>query len=840
MIYKGEALREISFPVGGIGTGSIGLAGNGRLMDWEIFNRPAKGSINGFSHFAIKATGADGTTSAKVLNGDIEKDLVGQYSKQVFGGYGYGPSNMTMAGFPHFRECEFCGEFPIANISFSDADFPAKVNLKAFNPLIPLDSYNSGLPVAFFEIEVENTATERNEYSIAFSVMNPFGKTENFTTPHEKFSMASMKHAEADMDDIAYGDMTVATDCENALIQNYWYRGGWNDGIVTFWNEFSASGDLRERTYDTSGEKDMTTVVGKVSLAANEKKSVRFVLAWNVPNNYNYWKPLKDAEGKDVSWKNYYATQFATSADSAEYALTHWDTLYKKTLAFHDSLFDSTLDAAVIDAAASTLSVLKSPTVLRLEDGAFYGWEGVHEEEGSCEGTCQHVWNYAYAMCFLFPDLERSIREQEFTYSTNGDGEMQFRMALPRGREAEHFRACLDGQMGAVIKTYREWKLSGDDAWLKSRWESVKKVLEFAWSDKNPDEWDRNKDGVLEGRQHHTLDMELFGASSWLEGFYLAALKAASLMADHLGETDKAEEYRTLFEKGYAWTKEHLFNGKYFIQDVDLNDKSRLEHFDALHYWNEEAGEMKYQIAGGSEIDQLLAQWHANLLGLGNIFDPEQVKAALPNLYRNNFKTSMRSFTNPWRIFALNDESGAIICDYPEGTYKPVIPIPYCEESMHGFEYSLAGLLISEGMIDEGLSIVRAVRNRYDGKKRNPWNEIECGSNYARSMASFALIPILSGFSFDMPHHTIGFAPKTAGAFKSFWGVATAWGNVVVKENTFALEILQGSLTLEKLRLPFIQTVKELKVDGKPVNFDWKDGSLSFAPVTATATIEVL
>ena len=133
---------------------------------------------------------------------------------------------------------------------------------------------------------------------------------------------------------------------------------------------------------------------------------------------------------------------------------------------------------AVIDAAAANISVLKSPTVLRLEDGSFYGWEGVREKEGSCPGTCQHVWNYAYAMCFLFPDLERSIRDLEFKYSTDDNGRMGFRLMLPVGRKMSDFRACVDGQMGAVIKCYREWKISGNNKWLADNWENIKKVLE--------------------------------------------------------------------------------------------------------------------------------------------------------------------------------------------------------------------------------------------------------------------------------------------------------------------------------------------------------------------------
>ena len=194
------------------------------------------------------------------------------------------------------------------------------------------------------------------------------------------------------------------------------------------------------------------------------------------------------------------------------------------------------------------MSVLRSPTVLRLEGGEFWGWEGVGPRNGSCEGTCTHVWSYAYALCFLFPELERSIRDTEYANDVAKDGRMNFRTQLPLGRGVGGFRACLDGQMATVIKTYRDWKISGDNKWLASNWESVKKILEYAWSYDNYDAWDKDKDGILEGRQHHTLDMELFGPSAWLEGMYLAALRAGAEMAEHFGEKERAEEYRRLFE----------------------------------------------------------------------------------------------------------------------------------------------------------------------------------------------------------------------------------------------------------------------------------------------------
>ncbi len=839
MKYTGEFTKEISFPLGGIGTGCVGLGGDGRLIDWEIFNRPAKGNPNGYSHFAVRALQGEKITAA-VLNGDILDGYMGQYRKKTFDGYGFGPSGRTMCGFPHFENVEFDGALPMAKLTFRDRMFPGEITMTAFNPFIPLDAKNSSIPAAFFEIEVQNITEETIKYQIAFSVANPFEKSVNKPVDRPSFSALHFTQNGVEKEDALYGDLTIATDCATCYRQTYWYRGAWRDGIVSFWNDFSGEKIIKDRQYNTEGRCDTGTIIAEIAVQPNEKKKVKFILAWNIPNTYNYWdKTITPALRKP--WKNYYATIFEDSVHTAMYALSNWDDLYSRTLKFKKALHETTMPKAVIDAASANLSVLKSPTVLRLEDGSFYGWEGVHELEGSCEGTCQHVWNYAYAMCFLFPELERSIRDMEFRYSTDEDGRMGFRIMLPLGREMTGRRACVDGQMGAVLKCYREWKISGDTKWLRDRWDTIQKVLEYAWDERNPDCWDRDKDGVLEGRQHHTLDMELFGPSAWLEGMYLAALKAAAEMAAFLGDTEKEKEYGALFARGYKWTKENLFNGKYFIQKTDIKDKATVEKFDATDtYWNEEAQEIKYQIGDGCAIDQLLAQWHADILGLGAIFDAKQVQKALEEMLKNNYKASMRDFANPWRIFSVNDEAGTVICTYPDGTEKPTIPIPYCEETMTGFEYAFAGILCAQGKTEEGFRVVKAIRDRFDGKKRNPWNEFECGSNYARSMASYALIPILSGFEFDMPAKHIGFNPYKSGVFACVWSVEDAWGIFEVEDASAKITVYEGEICLKSLGVKFCEHVSEVKADGVPTDFVFENGKIYFKETNIRTCMEII
>jgi uncharacterized protein (DUF608 family) len=564
---------------------------------------------------------------------------------------------------------------------------------------------------------------------------------------------------------------------------------------------------------------------------------VRFVLAWNVPNQYNYWSPYKDEAGNHVTWKNYYATQFKDSYATARYALRRFTALYRKTKAFADALDKSTLPAFVKEAVSNNLSTLKTATCLRLEDGSFWGWEGCADRAGSCEGTCQHVWNYAYAMPYLFPRLERSIRENVMKYTMNEAGKTSFRMSLPAGRVPTEQRACADGQMGEIIKCYREWKLSGDNEWLKAHAEGIFKMLEFAWHPENDHAWDADKDGIMEGRQHHTLDMELFGPNSWLEGLYLLALDCGAKMADALGEKERAKTYRALYENGKKWTNENLFNGRYFMHKVDLTDKSLVDRYGASFYWSDETGEIKYQVYDGCIIDQMLADWHAALIGSDSIFDTDKKHIALEHLYKYNYKDSMRDVANMWRNFTLNDEAGTMICSYPEGCKKPMIPILYCEETMTGFEYSLAGLMLAEGYVKEAETIVKAIRDRFDGEKRNPYNEFECGSNYARAMASYALMPLYSGFSFDMTEKRIGFDPIKKGDGKFVYSVADSWGTVAYAGDRCTLSVLGNPISLSAFGAG--REIKALYIDGEKYAFTKTEKGIAFDAVTVKKSLEV-
>ena len=691
-------------------------------------------------------------------------------------------------------------------LTFSQWPSPFSVrSMRAFNPFIPLNDRDSSIPAAFFEILLTNTTHAPLQYTVCAALKNPFppSRALNRFRKHDGVSLIKLSSSGVDPGAVEYGDLSVATDAAVVSYQENWYRGSWFDNLSVYWRDFTTPGQFMNRSYgDQPGtvaiaysKEEMAGLAVHLDVRPGTTGVARFVIAWSFPNVTNYWNPEKKTEGEcrpggPAQWRNYYASVFPDSTESASYSLANWERLERDTMLFRDTLFSTTLPAEVLDAVSANLSILKSPTVLRLEDGTLYGFEGCHPASGCCEGSCTHVWNYAYALPFLFPALERSMRDVDFRYNLGADGGMSFRLQLPLGRERPPSRACADGQFGGVIKCYREWKISGDTDWLRRHWGTIKRNLEFAWAEANQDRWDRDRDGVLEGRQHHTLDMELFGPNSWLTGLHLGALAAAAEMAEHLGEPATAADYRALFDRGRAWVDEHLFNGAYYYQLIDLSDRSVLASYEdadslALYgtestqaaYWSEEHDQIKYQVADGCGIDQVLAQWHANLVGLGRVFDAQQTRTALRSIYRNNFKQDLRKHANPCRIYALNDEQGAVICSFPKGA--PAIPVPYAEEAMNGFEYQVACHLIQEGLVEEGLDIVRAVRDRYDGRRRNPWNEFECGSNYARSMASYSLLLALSGFSFDLRSGHLGFRPVVPAArFRCFWSIDGAWGGL--------------------------------------------------------------
>jgi uncharacterized protein (DUF608 family) len=782
--FTGRQLNEIAFPLGGIGTGTISLGGRGDLRDWEIFNRPNKNKALPFTFVALWARERGGAAAMKIVEAPLQPPFRGR------AGY---PRERAQ-GIPHFKGARFGGSYPIAEIDFDDPALPVDVRLEAFNPFVPLDTNASSLPVAIFRYTLRNRTKNPVDAALAFSMLNAIGYDgkaalgghlfagfgKNVTRFKRDGAIAGLEFTSLKypVDDERAGSMALVTTTSNLSARARWEAGGWYDSFQKWLDEYGASGqleDIDEAGPSAEGASNFATLAPRVALAPGETRHVEFVLAWYFPNRVNYWN--QEPEVRNQKLRNDYGSRFSDAWDVARHTVANLPRLERDTRAFRDALSSSTLPAVVVDAVSSQMSIIRTNTCLLLEGQQFFAFEGTNDESGCCPLNCTHVWNYEQTLAHLFPDLERSMRVTDFTVNLKADGAMAFRTLVPTGKAVWAFKAAADGQMGCVLKLYREWQQSGDEAFLRRLWPAAKRALEYAWK-----VWDIDRDGVMEGTQHNTYDIDFFGANTMMGTLYLGALLAAERMARAVGDAESATLYRRVFEDGRTNLDAALWSDGFYIQQAP--------------------DDPRYQYGAGCLSDQLLGQWFAAVVGLGHLLPADRIKAALASIYRFNFKHTFENHPNAQRIFAVNDEKGLVLCSWPRGK-RPALPFVYSDEVWTGIEYQVAAHLMYEGYVMEGLAVTKAARDRYDGERRNPWNEVECGSHYARALSSWSLLTALSGYHYSAPERRLSFAPAlTPQDFRCLFTTGSGWGvfaqTMGPRGSSASLELRGGTLSLSQ------------------------------------------
>jgi uncharacterized protein (DUF608 family) len=732
--FDGEHLLRVALPMGGIGTGSISLSGRGELVDWEIMNRANKSmseterGADSRTFLAIRVKGAS-HQSTTMLAGPLHPSEYYSSEGQC----------APQSGLPRFREASFSGAFPFGQVTLADRDLPVKVVIKGCSPFVPGDSAASSLPVASLEYEVENLSDGPLEVSVAAFVRNIVGNDGNPTgftgrrlsrTGGENKNRTAFRRG-AGLHGImcfsegvptnspAWGTIALSTpDTDGAFsYRESFATRSWSATVLDFWDDLSDDGAFNARA---GGSEPHGGLCVKKSVPARAKTSWRFVFTWNFPNR-PAWTDVKRIVG------NWYSRFYADAWDAAEKIVPRLEDLEVKTLAFTRGILAQDAPVEIKEAALSNLAVLKSQTVFRIPTGHLLGWEGVFEHEGSCYGSCTHVWNYENAVACLFPDLSRSMRDVEFNYSMDPEnGAMEFRATLPLGSGRSQIVAA-DGQMGCIMKAYRDWKISGDGKWLEDLWPKVKKALAFAWipaekwrwnAEWRKGGWDVGKSGLMDGEQHNTMDVNYYGPNPQMGFWYLGALRAAEEMAKAVGDDAFAADCRAIYEKGTARIDAELFNGDYYEQKI-----------------TEGHGELPYQMGACCLVDQLVGQQMAHLWDLGDLAKKENLKKTCASIMRWNFLPDFSRHFNNMRTYCAGEEAGLLMGSWPKGRLKT--PFPYFGEVMTGFEYVAAAEMIFQGMDADAVTVVKAIRDRHDGLRRNPFNEPECGHNYARSMASW-------------------------------------------------------------------------------------------------------
>lgn len=790
------------FPLGGIGTGNVSLGSRGELRDWEIFNRPGKGKILPYTFFAIRYALSGEKPVAKALEAELNAPYIQFGYEHPHAAGGYMP--WQMPGLPRFRKAALRGEYPFAFLDFED-DSPLKISLTAFTPFSPGDVDFSSKPAAIFTFRVKNLSKKPADVSLCFSAMNacgyagetqidfrgghmPYlGKNKNRLLKSGSETCILMGTEKYPGDHARFGTMAIAASGKSVSAKTHWDRTGWWSNFRLFWKDFAADGILEappECEPSPDGASDIGSLAIRENLAPGEEKNFRFTLAWHFPNRIDDWEQKKTGSEGMKTVRNAYAEAFTDASEAALDALQNFEAYFKKTDLFRKSFFSSTLPAEALETVSSQISTIRSNTAMVLKEGVF-AYEGCGDDAGSCHGNCTHVWNYAQTSAFLFGSLERGMRANSYERDLDGEGAMAFRTELPG-----HFRKdervghpAADGQMGTLLRFFREWKLSGDGDFLERHFPKVRLSLDYAKRI-----WDADGDGVMEGRQHNTYDIDFYGANPLTGFFYLGALAAGAEMADAVGEKSVAAQWRELKEKGSALLVQRCWNGEYFQQDPSVVD---------VH---------AHQFGKGCLSDQLLGQWMASSFGLGDLVPKKFIRSALAAIVKYNFKSDLSKHVNLQRAYAVGCEPGLILCSWPNGG-EPIDPFPYSDEAWTGIEFHIASHLFMEDFFSEGMTLLRSVAERQNGFARSPWNHPECGHHYARAMSSWGVLTALSGFGFDMTKGELSFSPKIQTEdFRSFWATGDSWGifrqTQKGKKVKAALSRLSGDAQVRTVILP--------------------------------------
>ena len=822
--YTGESRRAVAFPLGGIGTGSIGLCGDGSLRQWEIWNHVEHRGYLPDSFFALTCT-RDGETTLRALQTREFADTPGGFESVPTYDDHHMPEECRalLNAFPTVESTEFTGRYPIAEVTYSDAALPLDVTLEAFSPMIPLDAENSGLPVVFWNFTLTNRGGERAAGMLVAALQNGVGRApgtqvaglrnegyggnRNRRAAWGKAAGVQMDRAGQKKNDPATGEMFLGAVNEKhvettlAWTDRAALRGSLEAGVLP-----------RVKTPKPSppGETQNAALGVPYDLAPGASRSVTFLYAWRFPNRVTHWGqklifPDNEELPRDAWVGNAYCERFGSVREVVEYTARRARVLTRDTRRYVDTFYNSSLPAPLIDAAGSQASTLRTEICFRTADGYFYGFEGGHGAstkkhdcaEGCCPMTCTHVWNYEMSLSRLYPSLARGMREIELLHQLSEEGWMPHRVGLPLSlppsfRQEGPPTPALDGMLGAVLKYRREAERAGR-GWARRHWPRVRRLLTYIMNT-----WDPDARGIITGEQPNTYDIATYGPNTFIGTLYLAALTAALDMAGVLDLGERKDDdallgaCRLRLAKG-PQAYDRVWNGEYYQHEED-------------------PAHLEFGWGPGIHSDSLLGQWYARVLGYGPVLPEKKVKATLRAIFKHNFRTYWTEFVHKQRVYITGQERGLLNCSWPRGG-RPQKPVPYCDEVWTGIEYEVAALCLYEGLPKEGIDIAAAVRERHDGTTRNPWNEVECGDHYVRAMASWSLLDAASGLHYDALRGLLSFRPKLQRkAHRAFLITDTGWGQIVREGNEIRIECVHGKIALSQLVTDLVPATASLEV----------------------------
>ncbi|HTF19591.1 MAG TPA: GH116 family glycosyl-hydrolase [Chryseolinea sp.] len=776
-----KELDYIGMPIGGIGCGMVYLGGDGRLWLWDVFNKNQTGVVykNVKWHEKIQFNfdflrpfdGANYVEPVKDVR-PLDQGFAVRIELD-------GKTVLKKLQADDWEEVSFEATYPMATVRYIDKTLPISITLQAYSPFIPLNADDSGLPVTILSFTIENKSSSAANVTLT-------GWLENKSSLYSANSEEYFKVNEATRGEDFFGVMGSSSSY-NWVDETFDHAGDYGNFFLASFNagtkvntdaSLELSGSFFDADHDKRAKieqrKAIPSVGNAITVAPGAKTDLHYAIAWYFPNLT--FELLKKEGGR------YYANQFKSSKEVAEYVHSNFNRLSAETKSWCDTWYQqSTLPYWFLERTFLNVSTLATTTSHRFQSGRFYAWEGV----GSCPGTCNHVWQYAQAMGRIFPSLERDTRERvDLGIAFHDDGHIGFRGEYDT-------QPAVDGQAGRILGVYREHQMSADKSFLARNWPKTKRALEFLLQQ------DTNGDGMTDTQLENTLDAKWPGEIAWIVGLTIAAVKAGQRMAEEMSDDAFAAKCKLYVSNGSANMEKLLYNGEYFIHRPDARKgRTVIGSYNTCH------------------IDQVYGQSWAHQVGLGRIIDKTKTISALKALWKYNFTTDVGPYLKDHhggRPYALPGEGGMIMNTNPRNEEDPygvkdAWQVTYFHECMSGFEHQVAAHMMAEGMVEESLILTRAIHDRYHAAKRNPFNEVECSDHYARAMASYGTFITACGFSYHGPSGSIGFEPKLKkGDFKAAFTTAEGWGTYAQerkgKQAEHRFELKYGKLHLQDIRL---------------------------------------
>ncbi len=833
-------------PLGGIGAGSVEIRPDGYFDDWLIFNM-GDWSPEQPSH-EQGPTPDMGTAGLQFFARCSQKGKTPQLRRL---GIREDANDLYSVGYAQPVEAiEFDGKFPFATLQYIDSSLPVQITGLAFAPIIPHDSRTSGTPGFTVAFKVKNVSKQPVDVSLMGTLRNPLawgakdrtltneviteGQTKTISLTTKAESGRKSTHGSMALSVTGGTTSHIAGTYRGYLGNGFWggtrgygsahysYLHAYNRtgtlpslgqnqapdellkglteqqiGALTnrneivkqldqdpFFHEFISRVELIEPDHFSS-EKNLTNFLlearnrlngfsgeardhstwgdvaleSTIQLAPGEEREVRFVLSWFFPNHFS-------ALGPNLGHQ--YEHWFANALEVNQFLVKEHSDHRRSTIDFAETMLNTSLEPALAFAWSAQLTTLIKSSWW-CKDGRFAIWEGL----GCCGlHTTDITYQGSFALIALFPDLQMGQIKMGASYQ-RADGRIPHFFA-PDLLHVDNGFDRVDMNPQYVMMVCRDYLWSGDIAFARANWTQVLKAM------MSTQRLDTDGDGIPDSdTRRNTYDQwDLEGSPAYICSLWLGALRSGIRLAQDLGELEQVEAWQYLLGKASVSFVSRLWNGEYF------------------NLWVSETGKDECCMS-----DQLSGEWYTGLMGIGHSVPKDKILGALRAVNEHNFTT----------------EQGLINASYPKGSKMHFKTHQNLQAAGNwtGIEYANAALMIDQGMVDQGLQVIRTVHDRYTRSGRR-WNHVECGDHYFRAMSSWSTLLALTGFKVDEPKKRIAFAPKVD-RLVAPWFHPTGYGVVGANRSELEIECRSGFISFKTLLVNPKGSRATVTLDDKPI-----------------------